>query len=90
MRPALLRGRYWSDKVRPAVYTRDHGICHICSKPIDLSNKFPHPYSYEVHHLVGWRETGIDMRYLAATHRICNTRVGKPIKDPEPKMITRW
>lgn len=91
MRPALLRGRHWTDKVRPAIYARDNGQCQLCGGPIDLRYRSPHPYSYEVHHTVGWRETGNDTQYLVATHRICNARAGKPgTEDPAPKMMTRW
>jgi hypothetical protein len=45
----------------------------------------------QVHHTVGRAVSGDDPRYLQATCRACNYRVGEPAKyEPQPKILSRW
>lgn len=97
MAPPALRSRddlrtyHWRHRVRPLVYVRDNGICHICHQPIDLNIKHPDPMSYEVDHTRGVG-TGHDTTHLRAAHKICNQRQGDPTRndDPKPRGMTRW
>ena len=86
------RNYHWR-RLRPIVYARDGGICHICHKHIDPNLRYPHPMSYDMHHTRG-RHTGMDLRFLAPSHRVCNQRLGDPmrkeIEDPRPRGVTRW
>lgn len=88
-----LRSNYWRRKVRPAIYQRDKGICHLCGERIELMYKSPHPLSYSVDHIRG-AATGFDMRYLKAAHLGCNVKQGDPVRaakrDPQPVGATRW
>jgi 5-methylcytosine-specific restriction endonuclease McrA len=86
-----LTTRWYREKLRPAIFRRDNGICAICGKPIDPALKSPHPGSFEVHHTRG-RATGTDPRFLVASHRVCNGKVGNPNRtgDPKPKVVTKW
>lgn len=44
-----------------------------------------------VHHVLGRGVTGDDPRYLVATCRACNLRVGEPGQgSPSPKRVSRW
>lgn len=45
----------------------------------------------EVHHVLGRAMTGDDPRYLVATCRACNLKVGDPMAgQPRHKRVTRW
>lgn len=45
----------------------------------------------QVHHTKGREVTGDDPKFLVASCRECNLKVGKPGKtSPEPKKISNW
>jgi 5-methylcytosine-specific restriction endonuclease McrA len=79
---------YWR-KLRQRVFVRDRWICGLCRKPINRYLVWPHPMSATVHHLISVKT--YDMRFLVASHKQCNQRLGSPERnDPEPLTITKW
>jgi hypothetical protein len=95
IRPAwdVTHTRYWRERVRLPVLQRDGWICRLCHKAINPLLRAPHPMSPTVHHTLGARISGNDMRYLVAAHRICNLKLGDPSRrtnDPKPRGMTLW
>lgn len=45
-----------------------------------------------VHHTMGRDVTGDDPRYLVASCKACNERVGSPMRQPDPpaRPVSRW
>ena len=59
------------------IYDRDHGICYLCSKEIDLSLHYNHRDSFTLDHLIPLVLGGDTTRAnLASAHRSCNSRKG--------------
>ena len=59
------------------IYDRDHGICYLCSKEIDLSLHYNHRDSFTLDHMIPLVLGGDTTRAnLASAHRSCNSRKG--------------
>mgnify|MGYP002280752527 CR=1 FL=1 len=60
------------------LYFRDEGLCGICSEPILLSDKYPHPRSLSIDHIVPLAKGGNHAQYnLQIAHWICNVNKGE-------------
>lgn len=75
--------RRWRDRVRPAVLTRDQGLCQLrldgCLITAD-----------QVHHPLGYA-AGDDPDQLVAACRRCNRKIGDPTRwNPAPRPRTQW
>jgi len=58
---------------RRNIYFRDEGLCGICNEPILLSDKYPHPRSLSIDHIVPLSKGGNHAKYnLQITHWNCN------------------
>lgn len=52
---------------------RSKGACHICSRPIDYSLRWPDPMCFVVDHIVAIANGGSDhISNKAASHAACN------------------
>ena len=59
------------------LYFRDSGLCGVCGEPILLSDKYPHPRSLSIDHIVPISKGGHHAQYnLQITHWICNVNKG--------------
>ena len=83
--------RRWRE-LRLKVLRRDGWVCQLCGEDIPRHLRHPDPRSASVHHLVGKRY-GDDPSTLAASHLVCNLKVGDPSRpnsgggnqhDPDP------
>lgn len=62
---------------RGAVFERDNFECHICSEPIPMDAKFPHPLSPTLDHVIPLNKGGGHLySNLAAAHFRCNVIKG--------------
>lgn len=51
-------------------------VCWLCGGEIDMTLRFPHPYSAEADHVQPVSRGGDNLGPLKPAHRICNTRRG--------------
>jgi 5-methylcytosine-specific restriction endonuclease McrA len=53
-------------------------VCWLCKRAIDLSLRWPHPFSYTVHHLVPLARGGalLDLDNARPAHLTCNSSQG--------------
>ena len=73
---------------------RNRRPCSICRQPIDYSLTFPHPGSWELHH-VRPSSTHPDLHYVrsnwAASHSLCNkSHSDKPAPSPDAWIPPSW
>lgn len=62
---------------RDTVFERDNFECHICTEPIDMDAKFPHPLSPTLDHVIPLNKGGGHLySNLAAAHFRCNVIKG--------------
>lgn len=62
---------------RVAQQVRAGEPCYHCHQPIDLQFKYPHQWSFTVHHkIASSRGGGDDYELLAPSHAVCNKRAG--------------
>lgn len=79
-RRALKRSAYVEPVRRLELYERDGYTCHICSKPLEMDKKAPHPLSPTVDHVIPLARGGEhSMKNCKAAHFICNSRKGDRI-----------
>lgn len=88
--------RYWREVIRPAVFARARGRCEIALpgewKTREGERRRCLVVADCVHHVLGKKTTGDDLRYLQAACTPCNLKIGDPTKrpDPAPRPMTRW
>lgn len=75
-RAQKLNGQY-EEIDRDLVFKRDGYECKLCSKPLDMGAKFPHPLSPTLDHIVPLNKGGHHLYVnLQAAHFRCNTAKG--------------
>ena len=76
-RRAVMRGAFIERVDLCKVYERDRGRCHLCGGKISLKNKFPHPKSMSLDHVVPLSMGGThEMKNVRLAHFICNSVKG--------------
>ena len=70
-------GHRWRKAVA-LVRNRKPMVCTLCSQPIDLTLRYPHPYSFSVDHTVALANGGspYDQANLEPAHLIHNMQKG--------------
>lgn len=77
-RNALIRGASTTEVFSPReVFERDDWICWLCEKPVDRDQKFPHPFSASLDHVIPVSKGGPHTRAnTRCSHLTCNARRG--------------
>lgn len=72
-RRARLAGAESEPYTKDLIYNRDGGVCHICSRKIDLTVKWPHSKSFSFDHVTPLSRGGSDLiSNIKSSHLKCN------------------
>ena len=82
-RRALLAGVESEPYTQEEIFSKSGGVCHICRVGIDLSLKWPHPFSFSFDHVTPLSRGGSDLIInIEASHLRCNiSKYVNPVKE---------